>query len=54
MIALSYHGYPEAIADFGEVLKAYRGPEALYGRGLARIRSGDSASGKADKHGNRG
>jgi tetratricopeptide (TPR) repeat protein len=40
--------YPEAIADYGEVLKKYRGPEALYGRGLARIRSGDPTGGKED------
>jgi tetratricopeptide (TPR) repeat protein len=41
--------YAEAIADYGEALKKYSGrTESLYGRGLARIRSGDASGGQED------
>lgn len=41
--------FDKAIADFDQVVKAEpRAPWALYGRGLARLKKGASAEGKAD------
>jgi hypothetical protein len=38
----------DAVADYNAAMAKTADPSALYGRGLARLRSGDAADGQAD------
>jgi tetratricopeptide (TPR) repeat protein len=49
LVRLRQGQYAEAIADYGEALKKYDGrSESLYGRGIAKMRSGDADGGRKD------
>ncbi len=49
LIYLRLGRYREAIADYTGALKSYDGRvESLYGRGIAKLRTGDTAGGQAD------